>query len=144
MDKTSATTTTKFIPSFPSTSSIFTAYASASATITLLQQAYYQFIPKPLHDYLSAFLHRILCRRSTSMFTLQVEEEDDVKTNPLFEALEAYLCHKVLTTSAACLKATTDSISNSGGGGGGDGVPVTLNLAQDEEFKEVVDGVVEV
>ncbi|KAK9748436.1 hypothetical protein RND81_02G057100 [Saponaria officinalis] len=139
MDKTSATTTTKFIPSFPSTSSIFAAYASASATITLLQQAYYQFVPKPLHDYLSAFVHRILRRRSTSMFTLLVEEDDDVKTNPLFEALEAYMCHKVLTTSATCLKATTDSITNSGGGGGG--VPLTLNLARDEKFKDVVDGV---
>ncbi|KAK9748437.1 hypothetical protein RND81_02G057200 [Saponaria officinalis] len=137
MDKTSATTTTKFIPFFPSTSSIFAAYASASATITLLQQAYYQFVPKLLHDHLSVFLHRILRRRSTTMFTLLVEEDDGVKTNPLFEALEAYLCHKVLTTSATtCLKATTDSITNSGGG-----APVTLNLAQDEEFKEVVDGV---
>ncbi|KAK9748445.1 hypothetical protein RND81_02G058000 [Saponaria officinalis] len=130
MDKPSATPTTtttthKFSPSFPSTSSIFAAYASASATITLLQQAYHQFIPKPLHDRLSTFLHRILRRRSSKIFTLLVEDYDGVITNPLFEALEAYLCHKVLTTSATCLKATTDCITNPGGGG----VPMTLNLA---------------
>ncbi|KAL9244108.1 hypothetical protein vseg_017916 [Gypsophila vaccaria] len=127
---------------FPSTSSIFTAYASASATITLLQQAYFQFIPTPLHDRLTILLRRLLHRRSSSVFTLLVEEYDGAKSNPLFEALEAYLCHKVLTTSATCLKAATDSITNSGGGGGGGGaVPLSLTLARDEEFKEVFNGV---
>lgn len=112
--------------------SLFATYASISATITLLQQAYHQFIPSPLRDRISIFCHRVFNRQSPTTFTLLVEEYHGLKTNPLFESLEAYLCNMISSKEASYLKATTESL--------GSLAPLELHIAREEHFKEMFNG----
>ncbi|XP_061345651.1 AAA-ATPase At3g50940-like [Gastrolobium bilobum] len=77
-----------------SPSSIFSAYASMSASIMLLRSMFNEFVPQPIRGHLSnAFRYLIKPRSST--LTLIIEESSGIACNQVYDAAEAYLSTKV-------------------------------------------------
>ncbi|XP_047966319.1 AAA-ATPase At5g17750-like [Salvia hispanica] len=75
----------------PPASSIFSMYASISASIMLLQTMMNQLLPLPAQRFLLSLLRRLFPRRP-SHSTLLIEERDGLSSNELFSAAETYLC----------------------------------------------------
>nr|XP_009803159.1 PREDICTED: uncharacterized protein LOC104248575 [Nicotiana sylvestris] len=77
----------------PSVSSIFQAYASLSATITLFQTILNQVIPLQIQNYI---VSKILSyfRPHSSNITLAIEEKEGVVTNEVYATAEIYLSAK--------------------------------------------------
>ncbi|XP_061368091.1 AAA-ATPase At5g17760-like [Gastrolobium bilobum] len=77
-----------------SPSSIFSAYASMSASVMLLRSMFNEFVPQPIRGHLSnAFRYLIKPRSST--LTLIIEESSGIARNQVYDAAEAYLSTKV-------------------------------------------------
>lgn len=125
---------TNSIPIF-SASSLFSAYASLTALVTLIQQFYHQFIPKQVREYITIKLEEWFTKStsSTTSFTLVIEQFDDVdydSFNQVFDACEAYLSSKLRATST-CLKVSRPTKNDR----------VSFKLAQGENYSEDFEGV---
>lgn len=86
------------VNNFPSPASLFSAYASITATFTLFQQAFYQFIPQPLRTYLYDTIKAYFnSPASTQSFTLVIQKchDNGHGSNYMFMACETYLCNKL-------------------------------------------------
>lgn len=93
----------------PSPSSIFSAYASVSASFLLFQTMFDQFLPNKAQQFiLSAFQYCLNLQFSSSV-TLLIEETNGLTRNELFEASEVYLLTKITSTSAEKLKVSKGS-----------------------------------
>ncbi|GAB4848540.1 hypothetical protein Ancab_003246 [Ancistrocladus abbreviatus] len=80
----------------PSASSLFSAYASLSATIKLFQSAAEEFIPEPIRHCLYSYFSRLFRPRSNDdKLTLIIEEGNIIGQNLVYEASEAYLRTKI-------------------------------------------------
>lgn len=78
----------------PSPSSIFSAYASMTASIMLLRSMANELIPQPIRGYLfNAFRYLIKPRSPT--LTLIIEESTGIARNQVYDAAEAYLSTRV-------------------------------------------------
>ncbi|XP_054825798.1 AAA-ATPase At5g17760-like isoform X3 [Prosopis cineraria] len=74
----------------PSPSSIFSAYASMTASVMLFRSLANDLIPHPLRGYLlSAF--RYFIKSSSTALTLVIEESTGITRNQVYEAAEVYL-----------------------------------------------------
>lgn len=82
----------------PSGATLFSAYASLSATFTLLQQAFYQFVPPVVRAYIFDLFKQWFSRNkqppSKDLFELIIEEGVGYSANEVFEACQIYLCNK--------------------------------------------------
>ncbi|GAU26238.1 hypothetical protein TSUD_224290 [Trifolium subterraneum] len=78
----------------PSPSSIFSAYASMTASIMLLRSMAQELIPQPIRGYLlNTFRYFIKTRSST--LTLIIEESTGIARNQVYDAAESYLSTRV-------------------------------------------------
>ncbi|XP_061345643.1 AAA-ATPase At3g50940-like [Gastrolobium bilobum] len=77
-----------------SPSSIFSAYASMSASIMLLRSMFNEFIPQPIRGHLSNAFRYLIKPRSPTL-TLIIEESSGIARNQVYDAAEAYLSTKV-------------------------------------------------
>ncbi|XP_027360851.1 AAA-ATPase At5g17760-like isoform X2 [Abrus precatorius] len=78
----------------PSPSSIFSAYASMTASMMLLRSMANELVPQPIRGYLfNAFRYLIKPRSPT--LTLIIEESTGIARNQVFDAAEAYLSTRV-------------------------------------------------
>ncbi|OMO56985.1 ATPase, AAA-type, core [Corchorus capsularis] len=77
-----------------SPTSLFTAYASLSASMMLLQNAVYTIFPKQVRDYLSSKLINYFGRLKAET-TLTVEEFWGAGTNEIYDAARLYLPTKI-------------------------------------------------
>lgn len=80
--------------SIPSPSSMFSAYASLSASITLFQTMVNQFVPHPLQNYISSAIKYYFKPRSSNLIVM-IEESDGMSSNDIYTAAETYLCSKI-------------------------------------------------
>ncbi|XP_004512074.1 AAA-ATPase At5g17760-like isoform X2 [Cicer arietinum] len=74
----------------PSPSSIFSAYASMTASIMLVRSIAHELIPQPIRGYLFNTFRYLIKPRSPSL-TLIIEESTGIARNQVFDAAEAYL-----------------------------------------------------
>ncbi|RDX62577.1 AAA-ATPase, partial [Mucuna pruriens] len=78
----------------PSPSSMFSAYASMTASIMLMRSMANELIPQPIRGYLfNAFRYLIKPRSPT--LTLIIEESTGIARNQVYDAAEAYLSTRV-------------------------------------------------
>ncbi|XP_029127617.1 AAA-ATPase At5g17760-like [Cajanus cajan] len=78
----------------PSPSSIFSAYASMTASIMLLRSMANELIPQPLRGYLLNAIQYLIKPRSSTL-TLVIEESTGISRNQVYDAAEAYLSTRV-------------------------------------------------
>ncbi|KAL3527138.1 hypothetical protein ACH5RR_011794 [Cinchona calisaya] len=90
--------------SVPSPSSVFSAYASLSASIMLFQTAINQLVPRPLQNYISSAI-KYYFKPRTSKLVLLIEESDGISSNEIYKAAEIYLYTKI-DSNIECLKIT--------------------------------------
>lgn len=82
----------------PTGGSLFSLYASFSATFTLLQQAFYQFVPVVVRQYVYQIFKQWFSKPvppRPDLFTLIIEERDGMNRNEIFNACQIYLCSKM-------------------------------------------------
>ncbi|TKY70423.1 mitochondrial chaperone BCS1-B [Spatholobus suberectus] len=78
----------------PSPSSIFSAYASMTASVMLLRSMANEIIPQPIRGYLfNAF--RYLIKPRSPALTLVIEESTGIARNQVYDAAEVYLSTRV-------------------------------------------------
>ncbi|VFQ82118.1 unnamed protein product [Cuscuta campestris] len=90
----------------PTGASLFSAYASFCATYTLLQQAFYQFVPASVRYYFYKLFMRWfgeISKPQPDIFSLIIPEKNDMNRNEVFAACQIYLCSK-MNDSADCLE----------------------------------------
>lgn len=90
--------------SIPSPSSVFSAYASLSASIMLFQTMMNQLVPHPVQNYISSTIRYYFKPRSSKLILL-IEESDGISSNEIYGAAEIYLYTK-LDSSIERLKIT--------------------------------------
>ncbi|CAJ1930255.1 unnamed protein product [Sphenostylis stenocarpa] len=78
----------------PSPSSIFSAYASMTASIMLLRSMANELIPQPIRGYLCNAFRYLIKPRSPTL-TLIIEESTGIARNQVYDAAEAYLSTRV-------------------------------------------------
>ncbi|MED6220951.1 hypothetical protein PIB30_049707 [Stylosanthes scabra] len=78
----------------PSASSMFSAYASMTASMMLLRSMANELIPHPIRAYVLNAFRYLLKPRSQSL-TLVIEESNGIARNHLYDAAEAYLSTRV-------------------------------------------------
>lgn len=78
----------------PSPSSIFSAYASMTASIMLLRSMANELIPQPIRGYLMNAFRYLIKPRSPTL-TLIIEESTGIARNQVYDAAEAYLSTRV-------------------------------------------------
>lgn len=78
----------------PSPSSIFSAYASMTASIMLLRSMANELIPHPIRGYLFNTFRYLIRPRSPTL-TLIIEESTGIARNQVYDAAEAYLSTRV-------------------------------------------------
>lgn len=86
--------------------SLFSAYASFCATYTLLQQAFYQFVPASVRYYFYKLSRRWfggISKPQPDIFSLVIPEKNDMNRNEVFDACQIYLCSK-MNDFANCLQ----------------------------------------
>ncbi|CAI9110829.1 OLC1v1010918C1 [Oldenlandia corymbosa var. corymbosa] len=83
-----------FSGSIPSASSIFSAYASLSASIMLVKTAVNQIVPAPVQNYISTTVKYYFKSKSADI-TVVIEESDGMSGNELYAAAETYLYSKI-------------------------------------------------
>lgn len=88
---------------FPSPSSVFSAYASLSAAIMLLQTMLYQLIPGQVRGYIWSIIKSYFSPKDSSDFNLVIEERDGISSNELYQAAELYL-HTMIGPETDSLK----------------------------------------
>ncbi|XP_060192031.1 AAA-ATPase At5g17760-like [Lycium barbarum] len=79
----------------PSPFSIFSAYASMSASIMLFQTMLNQVLPRQVQDYIFSKIHHYFKPLSSSTITLVIEERDGMSSNEIYDAATTYLYNKV-------------------------------------------------
>lgn len=89
----------------PSPSSVFSAYASFSASIMLFQTVLNQFVPRQVQNYISSRIRYYFKPRSANLVVI-IEENDGISNNEIFTAAEIYLYSKNIDTSIESLKIT--------------------------------------
>ncbi|XP_027180060.1 AAA-ATPase At3g50940-like isoform X1 [Coffea eugenioides] len=88
----------------PSPSSVFSAYASLSASIMLFQTVLNQFVPRPVQNCISSAIRYYFKPRSSKLVVV-IEENDGISNNEIYNAAEIYLYSKI-DSSIECLKIT--------------------------------------
>ncbi|XP_038707008.1 AAA-ATPase At5g17760-like isoform X2 [Tripterygium wilfordii] len=78
----------------PSPSSLFSAYASMTASIVLFRSMANELIPHPVRGYLLSTFRYFFKPRS-QVLTLVVDELDGILRNQVYDAAETYLCTKI-------------------------------------------------
>ncbi|MFQ6623457.1 hypothetical protein Gotur_004057, partial [Gossypium turneri] len=78
----------------PSPSSLFSAYASMTASIMLFRSMANDIIPYPIRNYLVSSLGYLFKPRSR-LLTLVMEESNGMVRNQVYDASEVYLCTKI-------------------------------------------------
>ncbi|XP_050906579.1 AAA-ATPase At5g17760 isoform X4 [Lathyrus oleraceus] len=78
----------------PSPSSIFSAYASMTASIMLLRSMAHELIPQPIRGYLFNTFRYLIKPRSPTL-TLIIEESTGITRNQVYDAAESYLSTRV-------------------------------------------------
>lgn len=99
-----------FLKNMPSPSSVFSAYASLSASFLLFQTMFNQFLPNKAQQFILSAFQYYLSPQLSSNVTLIIEENiNGLARNELFEASETYLFTKVTSASAEKLKVSKGS-----------------------------------
>ncbi|GMH14881.1 hypothetical protein Nepgr_016722 [Nepenthes gracilis] len=113
----------------PSASSMFSAYASLSATIMLFRSAANELIPPPIRRYVYSAVGELFQRRSNKL-TLVVEEGNAISRNLVYEASEIYLRTKI-SPSADRLKVSKGPKENK----------IIVSFVKGEKIDDVFDGI---
>ncbi|GMH14880.1 hypothetical protein Nepgr_016721 [Nepenthes gracilis] len=113
----------------PSASSMFSAYASLSATIMLFRSAVNELIPRPIRRYVYSAVGELFRQRSNKL-TLVVEEGNAMSPNLVYEASEVYLRTKI-SPSANRLKVSKGPKENH----------LTVSFMRGERIDDVFDGI---
>lgn len=80
----------------PSPSTVYSAYASISASTMLLRTTINQVIPHQLQNSIASTIrHYIFRNRNTSQLTLVIEEKDGMSQNELYKASEIFTSTKI-------------------------------------------------
>lgn len=79
----------------PSPSSIFSAYASMTASIMLVRSMANDLIPQPIRGYLTNAIRRLIIKPRSPTLTLIIEESSGIARNQVYDAAEAYLSTRV-------------------------------------------------
>ncbi|KAF5736008.1 hypothetical protein HS088_TW14G00140 [Tripterygium wilfordii] len=82
------------VKEMPSPSSLFSAYASLTASMMLFRSMINELIPRPVRDYLFSVFCYLFKIRSKDL-TLVIEEEDGISNNQLYKAAEIFLGTKI-------------------------------------------------
>ncbi|KAK6924409.1 AAA-type ATPase, N-terminal domain [Dillenia turbinata] len=90
------------LTNMPSTSSLFSTYASISASMMLGRTILNDLIPHQIRAYLFSTIRRYFSPK-TSLLTLIIEEENGFSRNEVYDAAETYLCTKI-SPKTDCLK----------------------------------------
>ncbi|KAI8542533.1 hypothetical protein RHMOL_Rhmol08G0144800 [Rhododendron molle] len=99
-----------FLKNMLSPSSVFSAYASLSASFLLFQTMFNQFLPNKAQQFILSAFQYYLSPQLSSNVTLIIEENiNGLTRNELFEASETYLFTKVSSSSAEKLKVSKGS-----------------------------------
>ncbi|KAL5713289.1 hypothetical protein ACHQM5_015381 [Ranunculus cassubicifolius] len=83
------------LAAMPSTSSVFSAYASISTFMMLIQSIVNQFLPYQLQAYLLSLFRGLLNRHSPSDLTISIEQFEGLTSNEVYESSEIYLRTKI-------------------------------------------------
>ncbi|GMH14882.1 hypothetical protein Nepgr_016723 [Nepenthes gracilis] len=113
----------------PSASSLFSAYASLSATLMLVRSAANELIPQPIRRYLQSAVGELFRRRSNQL-TLVVEEGETMAQNQVYKACEIYLRTKI-SPSTDRLKVSKAPKENH----------LTISFEKGEKLDDVFDGI---
>lgn len=97
------------LKNMPSPSSVFSAYASLSASFLLFQTMFNQFLPNKAKQFILSAFHYYLSLQLSTTLTLIIEENNGLARNELFEASETYLFTKVTSSTAEKLKVSKGS-----------------------------------
>ncbi|KAK9678399.1 hypothetical protein RND81_11G208900 [Saponaria officinalis] len=116
----------------PSTSALFSAYASVSALAMLLRSIFHEFIPQPLRTYLLNLFHRLFKSRSNNL-TLVFEDVNatGIGRNQLYDASELFLSTKITTPSTDRLKISKSTKDKT----------LTFRFEKGEQITDTFDGI---
>ncbi|XP_059624669.1 AAA-ATPase At5g17750-like [Cornus florida] len=78
-----------------SSSSMFTTYASVSASIMLFKTIFNQFVPIQVQSYIVSKIKHFLFKSPPNRVTFIVEDGDGMTPNIVYDACETYLCTKI-------------------------------------------------
>ncbi|KAK6924410.1 AAA-type ATPase, N-terminal domain [Dillenia turbinata] len=115
--------------SMPSTSSLFSTYASISASMMLVRSILNEVVPPPLRTYLHSAIMPFFTPKSSKM-TLIIEEKNGFLLNEIYEAAEAFLSTKI-NSKTNCLKVSKAPKENK----------FTIQFEKGEEIVDFFDGV---
>ncbi|KAK6922674.1 AAA-type ATPase, N-terminal domain [Dillenia turbinata] len=115
--------------SVPSTSSLFSTYASISASMMLVRSILNEVVPPPVRTYLYSVIKPFFTPKS-SRLTLIIEEKIGFLLNEIFEATEVFLSTKI-NSKTSCLKISKVPKENK----------FTIQFERGEEIVDFFDGV---
>ncbi|PPR88094.1 hypothetical protein GOBAR_AA32598 [Gossypium barbadense] len=113
----------------PSPSSLFSAYASMTASIMLFRSMANDIIPYPIRNYLVSSLGYLFKPRS-QLLTLVIEESNGMVRNQVYDASEVYLCTKISPDTERLKVSKTPREKN-----------LTIRLEKGEKIIDLFEGV---
>ncbi|XWS33798.1 hypothetical protein CRYUN_Cryun22dG0113600 [Craigia yunnanensis] len=113
----------------PSPSSLFSAYASMTASIMLFRSMANDLIPYPIRNFLFSNLRYFFKPRSQTL-TLVIEEPNGMARNQVYDASEIYLCTRISPNTARLKISKTPKEKN-----------LTIRLEKGEKIVDFFEGV---
>ncbi|XP_017978400.1 PREDICTED: AAA-ATPase At5g17760 isoform X3 [Theobroma cacao] len=113
----------------PSPSSIFSAYASMTASIMLFRSMANDLIPYPIRNYLFSTVRYFFKPRSP-ILTLVIEESNGMARNQVYDASEIYLCTRISPNTERLKISKTPKEKN-----------LTIRLEKGEKIVDFYEGV---
>ncbi|MBA0730798.1 hypothetical protein Golax_020309, partial [Gossypium laxum] len=113
----------------PSPSSLFSAYASMTASVMLFRSMANDIIPNPIRNYLVTSLGYLFKPRSR-LLTLVMEESNGMVRNQVYDASEVYLCTKISPDTERLKVSKTPREKN-----------LTIRLEKGEKIFDLFEGV---
>ncbi|XVF17941.1 hypothetical protein REPUB_Repub10bG0168300 [Reevesia pubescens] len=113
----------------PSPSSLFSAYASMTASIMLFRSMANDLIPCPIRNYLFSTM-RYFFKPRTQILTLVIEESNGMAMNQVYDASEIYLCTRISPNTERLKISKTPKEKN-----------LTIRLEKGEKIVDFYEGV---
>ncbi|KAJ7953049.1 Aaa-atpase [Quillaja saponaria] len=111
----------------PSTTALFSAYASFTASMMLVRSMADQLIPHPLRSYLTSALHYLFTPLSSNL-TIVIDEKCGMTSNQVYNAAEVYLRTKISPSTQRLRVSKTQRQKN-----------ITVTIHKDEEINDKFD-----
>lgn len=114
---------------FPSTSTLFSWYASTTASVMMIRTMFNDLLPEVVRTYLCSFFLNIF-KRGSNELTLVIEESTSFSQNQIYEASDAYLSTKITSKTKRVKICKTPYQKN-----------ITVRLEKNEEIVDTFEGV---